>query len=121
DLPSWLTGSEASKGSVAIEGVLFAHPDASRVYFMSEASGPGVRFELHKSDILDAVENKIRLSFFDKAFDTVRIVLKLDAVVTRVSVHLASGLVEYPQHSITNVAGERMSIKNTVVASVLMR
>ena len=121
DLPSWVKKSEGLKGSVELDGVLFAHSDSSRVYFMSEASGPGVRFDLLRSDIVDAVDNGKHVAFGEQAFNGVHIVLKLGAVVTRTSIHLASGLVEYTDHKVINIAGDTMKIKNTVLASVVMR
>src|SRR5262245_40816048 len=117
DALSWAKKSEGLKGSVELDGVLIAHTDSSRVYFMSEASGSGVRFDLYRSDILDVVDNGQRVVLADQTFNGVRVVLKLDAVVTRMSIHLASGLVEYTDHKITNVAGDTMRIKNTVLAT----
>jgi len=121
DFPSWVKKSEGLKGTIELDGALFAHSDSSRVYFMSEASGSGVRFDLHRSDIVDASDNGNRVAFGDQTFSGAHIVLKLDAVVTRTSIHLASGLVEYTDHKITNIAGDTMRIKNTVLASVVMR
>ncbi|PAQ06733.1 hypothetical protein CIT26_24445 [Mesorhizobium temperatum] len=120
-MPSWLSKNETQKGSVWIEGALFAHPDPKRLYFMSEASGPGVRFELYQTDIVDVADSAMPIKFLDQEFPGVRIQLKLDAVVTRLSGHIASGLVEYGEGKITNIAGDTMMIKNTVLASVVMR
>jgi hypothetical protein len=121
DNADWLKRTDASKGTVILEGALFAHADKSRVYFMSDASGPSVRFELQRSDILDVVDSAHPILIQTKSYKGVRMVLKLDAIVTRVSLHLASGLVEYPDHAISTVSGETMRIKNTVVAAVTMR
>lgn len=121
DLSSWLKKSEGSKGTVALNGALFAHSDPSHLYFMSNASGAGVRFDLHRSDIVDMADSDQNVVFGEQSFKGVRMTLKLDAVVVRLSVHLASALVEYPEHTISNIAGDRMNIKNTVVASVVMR
>ena len=121
DFASWVKKSEDLRGAVELEGALFAHSDTGRVYFMSEASGSAVRFDLSKSDIVDATENGKSVSFGAQTFNGVRITLKLDALVNRVSIHQVSGLVETTDRSIMNVAGDAMRIKNTVLASVVMR
>lgn len=122
DMSAWLKRSEGLKGSVVVEGALFKHTDGGRVYFMSEASGSGVRFELNRSDILDVSETPRVISILGEKFKAVRIMLNLDAMVVRHSVHLAAALIEYDDHrSITNIAGDKMAIKNTVVANVVMR
>ena len=121
DMPVWLKKSEGLKGSVVIEGALFKHPDAGKVYFMSEASGSGVRFELNRSDVSDVSDSAQSIAILGDKFKAVRILLNLDAMVVRHSVHVAAGLVEYSDHSITNIAGDKMAIKNTVVANVVMR
>jgi len=121
DFSSWVKKSEGLKGAVELDGAIFAHSDSGRVYFMSDASGSGVRFDLHRSDIVHAVDNGKRVTFGDQTFNGVHIILKLDAIVTRTSIHVASGLVEHTDHKITNIAGDTMRIKNTVLASAVMR
>jgi hypothetical protein len=121
DMNSWHTRVETSKGAALISGALFAHTDPSKVYLMTESAGPSVRFELNRADIEEASELGESVKFADRSFSGVQIELKLNAIVTRVSVHLATGLVEYPDHSISALSGETMKIKNTVLANVLMR
>jgi len=67
---------------------------------MTASGGPIVRFDLDRADILDITELPEPVVFADRSFQGVRIVLRLDALVTRLSVHLVSGVVEYPDASI---------------------
>lgn len=121
DVTSWHKQVEGSKGSIVLDGALFAHTDPARVYLMTESSGPSVRFELNRSDILDVTELSESVVFANRPFQGVRIVLRLDTMVTRMSIHLVSGLVEYPDATIKGLSGETMKIKNTVLAAVIMR
>ena len=121
DQRSWSKDLGSARHTVSIDGALFEHQDPALVYFMTEAGGPGVRFELHRSDIADVVENSQPVVLHGKSFKSVRIGLKVDALVTRISLHIAAGLIEGPDATITNIAGGTMKIKNTMMATVLMR
>ena len=121
DQRSWSKDLGSSRHILSIDGALFEHHDPALVYFMTEAGGPGVRFEFQRSDIVDVADNPQPLALFGKNFKSVRIGLKVDAFVTRISLHVAAGLIEPPDATITNIAGATMKIKNTVMATVLMR
>ncbi|MDW9766444.1 hypothetical protein [Sinorhizobium meliloti] len=123
DNDDWRRGISGSTGTVVLDGVLFKHPDKAMFYLMTESAGPSVRFEVSRSDVKEISATSEILDFLGKTFDVVKIRLGLDTVVTRTSIHTVSGLVEHTgsDYSVKTLSGDTFQVKNTVLASVIMR
>jgi hypothetical protein len=82
-------------GSAAIEGVLYPHADPARVNLATEASANfGVHFEVYQADIESVAVLPHPLTILGQSFKAVRVLIKLDAIVTRIGVHTLSSLLE---------------------------
>ncbi|TAT70036.1 hypothetical protein [Rhizobium ruizarguesonis] len=123
DSGDWLKSVSASADDVELTGVLFEHSDVKLVYLMTEAGGPSVRFELRQDSIKDVSPIGASTAFLGKEFDLVRVRIPLDTVVARISLHTVSGLVENADsdRAVKTLSGETFRLKNTVLASVVMR
>jgi hypothetical protein len=127
DVQSWTSQLKSLKGCTAIDGVLFNHPDDAKVYFVSEASAAfGVRFELDRADVVDVMARPDPIVVLGRSLKSVRILVKLDAVVTRIGLHVVGDLVERGDH-VAAPQGEKgptddvLRLKTTILAVSQMR
>jgi hypothetical protein len=79
---------------VWFDGAILKHQDPGKIFFAPEPNY-GVRFELHKSDVVELLPNGTSAAHLGETFTLVKLFLPKNALVTRISHHFAFHLLPY--------------------------
>jgi hypothetical protein len=88
----WIRIKEDLRDCVWVEGALLAHQGADCVYFAPEPTQFGLIYEIHRSDIKEALPTGQTRSKLGDDYEIVRVYVHKDAILVRMEWCLASTL-----------------------------